>query len=109
MKLQHLSVIFIIIMIPLILVYSYYLKMQKECLAIRTEYDKKLTTSVQEAMKSYEINTTEYNYYDDRIVWEDSEDGKINQREAILASVNTFITSIANNLGISRSKQRNNL
>lgn len=108
MKIQHLSVIFIIIMIPLILVFSYYLKMQKTCLDIRTEYDKKLTTAVQEAIRSYEINTTELNYYDDREDW-DNEGNKINQREAVLASVNTFTTSIANSLGISRSKQKDNL
>jgi len=103
MKIQHLSVIFIIIMIPIILVFSYYMKLEKEALEVRKQYDQKLTMSIKEAVRAYEVNTAEFNYYDER---EDEENtGRtVNQREAIYASINAFTTSLANNFGISRSK-----
>jgi len=93
MKLQNLSIIFIIIMLPIILVVSYYLSLQKSTLSMQMSYDQKLLESTKEAIEAFEVNTTEWNE-----VYSNLSDSK---RRDVTASINTFITSLSNNLGIS--------
>lgn len=99
MKLQNLSIIFIIIMLPIILVVSYYLNLQKSTLSMQMSYDQKLLESTKEAIEAFEVNTTEWNE-----VYSNLSDSK---RRDVTASINTFITSLSNNLGISGVAKEN--
>lgn len=93
MKLSNLSVIFIIIIIPIILVFSYYISLQVETINMQTSYNTKLLDSTKEAIEAFEINTVEWND-----AYNETADSK---RRNIMASVNTFIKSFSNSLGIS--------
>lgn len=93
MKLSNLSVIFIIIIIPIILVFSYYISLQVETINMQTSYNTKLLDSTKEAIEAFEINTVEWNNE-----YNETSDSK---RRNIMASINTFTTSFANSLGIS--------
>lgn len=92
MKLQNLAVIFIIVMLPLILVLSYYINLQQETMLMQTDYDEKLISSTKESIEALEINTVEWNG-----TYSDIADSK---RRDVLASINTFTTSLSNNLGV---------
>ena len=92
MKLQNLSIIFIVIMVPIILIVSYYLSLQKLTLTQQISYDKKLLESTKEAIEAFEINTTEWNS-----TYSNLSDSK---RRDVMASINTFITSMSNSLGM---------
>lgn len=93
MKLQNMTIIFIIIMIPIILVVSYYIGLQIKTIAIQNSYNTKLQTSAKDAIQALEINTVEWNSSASNLA-----DSK---RRDVLASINTFTTSLSNNLGIS--------
>jgi len=95
MKLQNLAIIFIVIMIPIILVASYYFSLQKSTLSLQTSYDQKLVEATKEAMTAYEINTTEWNS-----TYSNLSDSR---RRNITASINTFISSLGNHLGLSNT------
>lgn len=101
MKIQHLSIIFIVIMLPIILVVSYYLNLQKSTLTLQLLYDQKLLESTKEAMEAFEINTTEWND-----TYSNLSDSK---RRDVLASINTFITSMSSHLGIGGTAKENML
>ncbi len=87
MKIQNITVVFLVIAIPIIMVLSYYLHMQQQTLRVQIEYDTKLSQSTKEAVKSYETN----------IFARDD----VKERDVIQASVNTFLTSLSNTLNIS--------
>ena len=93
MKLQSLAVIFVIIIIPIILVFSYYISLQVDTISMQTSYNTKLLDSTKEAIEAFEINTVEWNN-----AYSQTADSK---RRDIMASINTFTTSFANSLGIS--------
>jgi hypothetical protein len=93
MKLHNLSVIFVIIAIPLILITSYYISLQIDTINMQTAYNAKLLDSTKEAIDAFEINTVEWNAN-----YSDTADSK---RRDVMASINTFINSFANNLGVS--------
>ena len=61
MKLQNLSVIFIVIIIPIILIVSYYISLQVDTINMQTAYNTKLLESTKEAIEAFEINTVEWN------------------------------------------------
>ncbi len=90
MKLQNLAIIFIVIFIPLLLVLSYYLDQQRDTLALQAEYDLKLSEATKEGIKAFEINTVDW-----------SSTKQDYARNNAKATINTFITSLANNLNIS--------
>ena len=93
MKLSNLSVIFIVIAIPLVLILSYYISLQRDTINMQTAYNTKLLDSTKEAIEAFEINTVEWNE-----AYSETADSK---RRDIMASINTFTTSLANNLGVS--------
>ena len=93
MKLSNLSVIFIVVAIPLILLLSYYISLQRDTINLQTSYNTKLLESTKEAIEAFEINTVEWNE-----AYSETEDSK---RRDIMAAINTFTTSLANNLGVS--------
>lgn len=92
MKLHNLSVIFVIIAIPLILITSYYISLQIDTINMQTAYNAKLLDSTKEAIDAFEINTVEWNAN-----YSETADSK---RRDVMASINTFINSFANNLGV---------
>lgn len=92
MKLHNLSVIFVVIAIPLILITSYYISLQIDTINMQTAYDAKLLDSTKEAIDAFEINTVQWNS-----AYSDTADSK---RRDVMASINTFINSFANNAGV---------
>ncbi len=92
MKLSNISVIFIIIIIPIILVFSYYLSLQIDTINMQSAYTTKHLEATKEAVEAFEINTVEWNE-----AYSANADSK---RRDIMASINTFTTSFANSLGI---------
>lgn len=92
MKLQNLTVIFIIIVLPLVLILSYYISLQIDTSNMQTSYNTKLLDATKEAIEAFEINTVEWNE-----AYSETGDSK---RRAVMASVNTFTNSFANSLGV---------
>lgn len=92
MKLQNMTVIFIIVMIPIILVVSYYIGLQINTITMQKNYTVKLQTAAKDSIQALEINTVEWNSASSNLA-----DSK---RRDVLASINTFTTSLANNMGI---------
>jgi len=94
MKLQNLAIIFLVITIPLIMILSYYLNLQQETLELQSEYDTKLGEATKEGVRAFEINTVDWSEWV-------SYKTTTTQREEVKAAVNTFISSLANNLNVS--------
>lgn len=92
MKLQNMTVIFIIIMIPIIIVTSYYIGLQIKTITMQKDYTVKLQTVAKDSIQALEINTVEWNSASSNLA-----DSK---RRDVLASINTFTTSLANSMGI---------
>jgi hypothetical protein len=93
MKLQHLSIIFVIIMIPLLLIVSYYVGLQIDTMNKQTSYDVKLQESTGEAITALEINSVEWNSN-----FAELQDSK---RRDVSASITTLLRSLANKMGVS--------
>lgn len=83
MKLQHLSVIFIIIIMPIIIVFSEYMNTQLTIVKTEKIYDKRLFDSTLDAINAFQINTKNSTYY--------SPQSRVQNVEA---SVNTFYNSL---------------
>lgn len=99
MKLQNMSVIFIVIIIPIILVVSYYIGLEIKTITAQNNYNTRLQTAVKDSIQALEINTVEWN----------SETSKLadSRRRDVQAAINTFTTSLANSMGMSgASKER---
>lgn len=92
MKLHNLSVIFIVIAIPIILIVSYYISLQIDTINMQTAYNAKLLDSTKTAIEAFEINTVQWNPS-----YSQTADSK---RRDIMASINTFTSSFANNIGV---------
>ena len=92
MKLQNMTVIFIIIMIPIIFVVSYYIGLQINTITMQKNYTVKLQTAAKDSIQALEINTVEWNSASSNLA-----DSK---RRDVLAAINTFTTSLANGMGI---------
>lgn len=92
MKLQNMTVIFIIIMIPIIVVVSYYIGLQINTITMQKDYTVKLQTAAKDSIQALEINTVEWNSASSNLA-----DSK---RRDVLAAINTFTTSLANGMGI---------
>lgn len=90
MKLQNLSIIFIIIIMPITLILSAYNRMQIKSLEMQTYYDSKLTEAAYDAIKAYNINIRN-NLYEKR---------NLAKKRDIEASNQAFITSLTTGLGI---------
>lgn len=94
MKLQNLAIIFLVITIPLIVILSYYLNMQQQTLKLQAEYDTKLAEATKEGIKAFEVNTVDWSEWV-------SEVNSQATRNNVQAVINTFITSLSNNLHLS--------
>ena len=90
MKLQGLGIIFALIVLPIILVMSYYIQLEVDTLSLQKSYDSKLLDSTYDAMSAFEINTAN----------EDLSTVSDSLRTIVEASSNVFITTLATNLGM---------
>lgn len=90
MKLQNLTVIFIIIIIPIILVLSLYISSGIKTIKYQSLYDDGLLSATHDAVYSYELNSANNDY---------SENPET-KRSIIKSSVKMFEKSLANSCGI---------
>lgn len=95
MKVQSLAVIFAIIILPVIIILSYYIHAEVDTIALQTSYDTKLIDATHDAMASFELNTANENLssVSDAL------------RSIIEASTNVFFNSLATNLGMSNASK----
>lgn len=87
MKLQHLAVIFILIVLPISLILGSYTAGKMQTLSLQLSYDNKLYNATYDAVKAFQLNTIHSG--ESNIV-----DSKLRDIEA---SVTTFFTSLQNN------------
>lgn len=90
MKLQTMTVIFSIIVIPITLILSAYIGSQIDTASLQQSYDTKLMDATHDAVVAFELNTENNNYSTNA----DS------IRRDIKAALNAFTTSLASGLGI---------
>ena len=90
MKIQYLAVIFIIIMLPISLVFSAYISAQVDTLDLQISYDTKLDNATNDAIKAFQLNTVNSST-------SDLTNSKIRDIEA---AANSFFTSIATNFNM---------
>ena len=95
MKLQHVSVMFIIIFIPIILVTSYFINLQVNTIKLEASYDEKLLNATYDAMTAFELNTAN----------EDLSSVSDSLRSIIEASNNIFFNTLCTNLGVSNASK----
>ena len=95
MKIQSLAVIFAIIILPVIVILSYYIHKEVDTITIQTSYDTKLIDATHDAMASFELNTAN----------EDLSGVADALRSIIEASNNVFFNSLATNLGVSNANK----
>ena len=90
MKLQHIATIFALIIIPVSMVFGYYIQSEVDTLKLQAKYDEKLITAVSDSVKAYQINTSNNQYATINV----------SQKRDIEASFNVFINSFATGLGV---------
>ena len=95
MKIQNLAVIFIIIILPISMIVTAYVKNQVETLELQVSYDTKLTNATYDALKAFQLNT----------VNSSTSDLANSKLRDIEASVNTFFNSIATNFNMAGYNQ----
>lgn len=88
MKLQHLSVIFIIIIMPIVMVMSIYTNNLVKVANTKADYDKILMNSTYDAVRAYQLNTLNNSF---------SSVSESRLRD-VRASSNTFFSSLASGL-----------
>ena len=101
MKIQNLAVIFIIIILPISLVFASYTKNRVETINLQSNYDSKLNDATHDAIKAYQLN----NFTNDDTI--SLTNSKIRD---IKASVNTFFNSLSTNfntLGYTKTTLQN--
>ena len=84
MKIQHLAVIFVIIIMPISIILSGYISNQIDAINLQNGYDANLINATYDAVKAFQLNTTNNKY-------SSISDSKIRDIEA---SVNTFYNSL---------------
>lgn len=95
MKYQNFAIIFVIIILPLSMVLSYYIQMQSDTITLQTKYQNKLNDSAYDAIAAYQLNSLNTQ----RVTGE-------SVKSYVLASVNTFFTTLATNLGMSSASKQ---
>lgn len=94
MKYQNFAIIFVIIILPISIVLSYYIQSQTDTLTLQTRYQSKLNDSTYDAISAYQMNSLNTQ----RVTGE-------SVKSYVLASVNTFFTTLATNLGMSSASK----
>ncbi len=96
MKMQHIAIIFIIIILPIAMMMSSYIWSQIDTINLQITYNAKLTDSTHDAVKAFRINTVNNRY-------SSVSDSKIRDIEA---AVNTFYTSLSSSEDLSKQDLR---
>ena len=96
MKLQYLAVIFVIIILPIVIVLSFYTQSRIDTMNLQSKYTSALNTATYDAINAFQRNTNN-SYYSS------VSDSKIRDIEA---SVNTFYNSLTVNLGYTKSEMQ---
>lgn len=96
MKYETISVIFVLIMLPISIVLSYYIQTQTDTLVLETTYQTKLNDSTYDAIAAYQMNSLNTQQVSGESV-----------KSYVLASVNTFFTTLATNFGMSSASKSN--
>ena len=91
MKLQTLTVIFILILLPITMVVSSYINTEINSITTQTMYDTRLTNATYDAIKSFQLNEQNSN---------DSDVTKEKMRN-VEASINSFYSSLSAGMGVS--------
>lgn len=91
MKLQNLTVIFIIIIIPVILLLSFYISTGIRTIKYQSLYDEGLLTATHDAIYAFEINSMNSSY----------SDNAESKRSILKSSIKMFEKSLSNVCGIS--------
>lgn len=94
MKYQNFAVIFVLILLPISIVLSNYIKTQTDTLALETNYQTKLADSTYDAIAAYQMNSLNTQSVTGESV-----------KSYVLASVNTFFTTLATNMGMSSASK----
>lgn len=88
MKIQHLAIIFVVIILPISIVLSEYTSAQINTIRLQTSYTNSLTAATYDMMKSFQINTVNNRF-------SAISDSKIRDLQA---SINTFYNSMATSM-----------
>lgn len=95
MKLQHIIIIFVIIIVPISLVLSAYINAHIRTIEYQTKYDNMLINATYDGIKAFQLNTANNMY-------STISNSKIRDIEA---SVNVFFSSLGTNMGASGYSQ----
>lgn len=95
MRLQGISIIFALIVLPIILVIAYYISLQIDTITLQNKYTAHLLDATYDAMSSFELNTAN----------EDLSTVSDSLRTIIEASDNIFMNALATNLGMSNASK----
>ena len=90
MRIQNLAIIFIIIMLPIALVFLYYIDVQRTTIELQISYDAKLNNATEAAIQAFKMNTENSSTSD--IV-----NSKIRDIEA---AANSFFTTLATDFNV---------
>ena len=89
MKLQHIAIIFVIIIVPISLVLSNYISLHVKTIEYQSVCDASLINATHDSMRAFQLNTQNN-------TMSDISNSKIRDIEA---SINVFYSSLATNLG----------
>ena len=95
MKVDGLAVILAIILLPIILVMTFYIQLQVNTIATENRYNANLLNATYDAMSAFEINTAN----------EELSTVADSMRSIILASNNIFFNTLATNMGMSNASK----
>lgn len=90
MKLQHIAIIFVIIIVPISLVLSNYISMHMKTIELQAAYNANLINATHDSMKAFQLNTQNNDL-------SDIANSKIRDIEA---AINVFYTSLSTNLEV---------
>ena len=93
MRLQNLTIIFLALALPIIIILSVYVQLQVDTAFLRAKYDTALIDAAHETMTAFQINTTNDQY-------SDVTDKKIRD---IQAALNVFPSTLATRVGATGS------
>ncbi len=94
MKYQNFAVIFVLILLPIAIVLENYIQTQTDTLNLATSYQTKLADSTYDAIAAYQMNSLNTQSVTGESV-----------KSYVLASVNTFFTTLATNMGMSSASK----
>ena len=90
MKIQSLAIIAVVLLLPMILILNAYIDNQTKTLGLQVSYDNKLQDSTYDALKAFQLNTSN----------RDSSDIANSKIRDVEAGCNAFFNSLANSFNM---------